>query len=368
MKPGQRKKPGRKNSEDDDDLGDFNFSEEDEDDINDKLLLERHRKSMQRKESDSEEEVLKLDEEESEDDDLQDDLVDEEDDLPDLRAWGQRKKAYYNADYVDQDFGGVGAQEEEVVEMEEAEASAIQTRLAEQFKDVDFSLDLFTTSKKSSVEEKKIKEQITRDLSKLSKRQKLELLEKESPEFLGLMDLYKSSLEKLNTFLDPMHQLISNGSIPSCPASDCIKTYLELILNYCMNLGYYLLLKARHVSVQAHPVVGRLVQYRKLLSELEDNLPNELVTQIETILQAALENQEIKVPKQKLLSLLSAFTEENEDVSSENEEMETKPAEVESMESEEGEEEEEETEGQGKRAITYQIAKNKGLHRTVRRN
>lgn len=31
----------------------------------------------------------------------------EDDDLPDPRAWGSKKKSYYNTDYVDQDYGGM---------------------------------------------------------------------------------------------------------------------------------------------------------------------------------------------------------------------------------------------------------------------
>lgn len=28
------------------------------------------------------------------------------DDLPDHRAWGQKRRNFYNTDYVDQDYGG----------------------------------------------------------------------------------------------------------------------------------------------------------------------------------------------------------------------------------------------------------------------
>lgn len=51
--------------------------------------------------------------EDSEDDqDLKDELADsdidgmEEDDLPNIKAWGKNKRLYYNTDYVDDDHGG----------------------------------------------------------------------------------------------------------------------------------------------------------------------------------------------------------------------------------------------------------------------
>lgn len=31
---------------------------------------------------------------------------DDPDDLPDVRAWGQKRRSFYNTDYVDQDYGG----------------------------------------------------------------------------------------------------------------------------------------------------------------------------------------------------------------------------------------------------------------------
>jgi hypothetical protein len=33
---------------------------------------------------------------------------DDIDDLPDTRAWGQKRRNFYNTDYVDQDYGGLG--------------------------------------------------------------------------------------------------------------------------------------------------------------------------------------------------------------------------------------------------------------------
>lgn len=35
-----------------------------------------------------------------------------------------------------------------------------------------------------------------------------------------------------------------------------------------MNMGFYLLLRARRLPVAAHPVVKRLLQYRQLLQQL----------------------------------------------------------------------------------------------------
>merc|ERR1711973_484040 len=51
-----------------------------------------------------------------------------------------------------------------------------------------------------------------------------------------------------------------------------------------INIGFYLLLKARQTSVKDHPVIGKLVQYRKLIKELEP-LDKKLDPEIQMLLQ-----------------------------------------------------------------------------------
>lgn len=40
--------------------------------------------------------------------------------------------------------------------------------------------------------------------------------------------------------------------------------------SYCTQIGYYFVLKSKRISVQNHPVIKRLVQFRSLLHQLED--------------------------------------------------------------------------------------------------
>lgn len=75
-----------------------------------KSLIAKVRKNHQRKDE-SDEEVLGFSESE-EDDAVEDGInqfrdtdseANEEDDLPDSRAWGKKKRSYYNTDFVDKD-------------------------------------------------------------------------------------------------------------------------------------------------------------------------------------------------------------------------------------------------------------------------
>lgn len=88
------------------------------------------------------------------------------------------------------------------------------------------------------------------DVSKLSKRQKLEILRKESPEFFGLLEDFKSTIiVHISTanvycylfigkmgiakqFLLPIINLAKDGTIPESTALDFVKIQYQYILKY----------------------------------------------------------------------------------------------------------------------------------------
>lgn len=251
--------------------------------------------------SDSEEEMYAFSESDDNSDDKKDfDMVDSDvegqeksdDDLPDSKAWGKQKRSYYATDYVDEDYGGFGNDEEAAL-MEEEEARNIQKRLLEQLGEEDFSLDFFT--KKTIGLEEKQTDIIKSDLSQMSKRQKLQLLEKESPEFAGLIDDFKTKLTVAKDDLHPVMKLIKDGKLPTCPAAKFVKTNYELILNYCTNISFYLLLKSQKVNIQNHPIIKRLYQYRQMLNKMEPIFVEVIKPQIDKILHAVKNNLQLIV-------------------------------------------------------------------------
>lgn len=72
----------------------------------------------------------------------------EDDDLPDARAWGKQKKKFYGADYVDPDYGGFQGKDAHAAEVEQEEAQELQNQLMAQL-DVNFleASDLFKVAK-----------------------------------------------------------------------------------------------------------------------------------------------------------------------------------------------------------------------------
>ncbi|KAJ3657945.1 hypothetical protein Zmor_009720 [Zophobas morio] len=358
----------------DDDQDNYDESDSDEDYTeNEKILLNKVR-NKQSRDSDSEGEVFGVGSGSESDD--QSEIADsdvegqeDKDDLPDIRAWGKKKNKFYNTDYVDQDYGGFQGKDAHLAELEEEEARNLQKQLAEQLDDDDFKLDLPT---KVVQEDKTTPEEIIKsDISKLSKRQKLQILQKESPEFFELVEDFQAQMTTVKEYLGPALDKYKKGLVQDCSGMEFVTTYHQLILNYCVNIYMYLLLKASRTNVQNHPVVKRLYQYRQLLSQLATVYQEIVKPQIESILK-----EDNKKPL-NIIQKLTNPTEKNvekgkkrkrvEEQKSKKVKFAEKLIEHQKSGKEEEEaalemaEETEETAENAKRAITYQIAKNKGL-------
>lgn len=149
------------------------------------------------------EDNVQADSMESDIEELQDDF-----DLPNEKAWGKRKKAYYSTDYVDPDYASASQKDLAEAEMEVEEARNIQKRLAEQLDDMDFGLEFVESEKADDQERGESAEQLIKiDLSKLSKREKQAMMQKESPEFLALVNDFKGISHTLRISIFMSHKL-----------------------------------------------------------------------------------------------------------------------------------------------------------------
>ncbi|RZF47490.1 hypothetical protein LSTR_LSTR007417 [Laodelphax striatellus] len=420
---------------------DYEPTDSDDDyDDNEKLLLDRAKKGKSfagesddddDDDSDNEEGVLDVysssDEEEKhakqnkkgiDDSDIEG--MEDDDDLPDVKAWGKRKKNYYHNDYsVDDSVGFSKEAEEEQALMEEKEARTLQMRLASQMEDVDLLGAISKSDKSKSKEDASSEESdeeafniedemIKQDLSKLTKREKLALLQKQSPEFLGLVGDFKERLKFVIDILMPVSKLINCGHISrDTPASRFVSMKNAVSLNYCINLIFYLLLKRKGIDIKGHPVTERILAFRKTLEQLDHLENEEILDQLKQIVEVHQSVDDLNsctckfgskepVKQKKMLKLLSktanietsnkrTLPQDNEvnnkkKVRFEGDEEESpfaKNLKAKKKKKEEYQEEEEEEEGgeelgeepsfgegdleDGKRAITYEMAKNKGL-------
>lgn len=356
-----------------------------------KKLLNKVRKGKQKNE-DSEDEVMAFDDADDDDDfgDHQENSDFEEDDrtngIPDERAWGKKRKDFYSTDFVDQDYSSYNVNEEYLAEQEESEARAIQQRLAKQLEESDFSLDVYGSSTKSDVEAAEIEQtkiHLKTDLSDLSHREKVQMFRKDSPEFDGLVQDFESRLQESQTILEPILEYFSDRNQTTLPIIDFVTTKNNLILTYCSNVAFYLVLKAKRVPIKNHPLVKRLVQMRQLLLQLEEKYERLVKPQLKKLLEDIASGQELiftsdttnrtkKQPKQtkklqflKNMEAAAADDDEMDDSSDDNKDdsliNNTKTKQSDSEEDEPEEEQEEFGEDDERRQITYQMSKNKGL-------
>ncbi|XP_034724985.1 something about silencing protein 10 [Etheostoma cragini] len=358
-----------------------------------KLLASGVQMESDQEELDDEEEVMALDDSESEEEeeeeeeegtDMESDLEGKkEEDLPNEMAWGTKKKMFYDSDYVT--TKGKSQDELETEEQEEEEeARNIQKRLAANLSEEDYDLNFFQEFAVEGKDENKTvekKEKIVKDLKQMSQKEKMKLLKKESPELLDLIQDFKAKLNELKEELQPLVQMVKDGKIPPGKGADYLKTKQQLYLNYCTNISFYLVLKAKRIPVHNHPVIERLLTYRNLINEL-GSVDARLSPQFRKLL-AGEENDKASKPAGGKKTRVSSKKEKDsgetmleveEDSDSDLDEeaalrfyrdveerskLKRKGNDTEAEELVENDDVEEDPDA--KRGITYQMAKNKGL-------
>ncbi|XP_004383387.1 something about silencing protein 10 [Trichechus manatus latirostris] len=294
-------------------------------------------------------------------------------------SWGQRKKLYYDTDYAPKSRGRQSQQEvEEEEREEEEEAQLIQRRLTQALQEDDFGVTWVEAFAKPVTQVDEAETRVVKDLTKVSVKEKLKMLRKESPELLELIEDLKVRLTEVKDELEPLLQLVEQGIIPPGKGSQYLKTKYNLYLNYCSNISFYLILKARRVPAHGHPVIERLVTYRNLINKLsvvDQRLSSEirhLLTLKDDTGKKEL-NLKVKSTKAKPKSVsetsaaASDVTDLSDDSNFDKEAALKYYKEIEDRQKLKRKKEESSTEEQAledqnaKRAITYQIAKNRGL-------
>lgn len=248
-----------------------------------------------------------------------------------------------------------------MAKFEEQEALAVQKRLLQSVDEADLGLDLLIGPPKEAATTKEAppkfeslskEENIGLDISLMSDKEKLAIIKQDSPELeLLIADFQKYSkevVEQLNQTIDKLTQL----QAPSSGGLEFLKLRRTLLLNYCTNISFYLSLKTSNQKeiIKNHPVIKQLVIYKKFIAESDGLMQgSKLMSEVEYILSHDDVRfvQPTKPAKKKAKPVKAKVAEKLPTV-----------ADVVADEEEQMDEEEEE---EGKRAITYQMEKNKGL-------
>ncbi|XP_051768817.1 something about silencing protein 10 [Ctenopharyngodon idella] len=326
-------------------------------------------------EEEEEEEEEEVQEEDNEEEtDMESDLEGQkDDDLPNDMAWGDKKKIFYDSDYVTKKGKSLEEIEAEDKE-EEEEAKNIQRRLAANLSEEDYDLNLLEEFAAKAEEEKEgeKEERIVKDLKTMSQKEKLKLLKKESPELLELIQDFKVKLTELRDEVQPLVEMVKDGRIRRGKGAKYLITKQQLYLNYCTNISFYLVLKAKRIPAHNHPVIERLLTYRNLINEL-GAVDARLAPQMRQLLSG---EKLDKTARRSAGSKHTKVLEETELVEAEESDLDEeanlrfynamaerqklKRKKIE-MQKEDELVEKEGMEQNAKRGITYQMSKNKGL-------
>lgn len=191
-------------------------------------------------------------------------------------------------------------------------------------------------------------------------------------------------MTEVKDILAPFLKLVENGTCSDCDAVALVRTKYHILLNYCVNVSFFLMLKAKGLPVKMHPVTKRLIQYHKLLDQLQSQQGN-LFKQVEEIVNAVKDGKPLyyisdnsriqiqkDIPKQSFKKITHKKEtiieqDEQEQLLSDNME-ETDLDEKESYDDKVIDDEKDNITNidptkaeEEKRAITYQMAKNRGL-------
>eukprot|EP00741_Cyanophora_paradoxa_P024449 tig00022075_g23606.t1 len=235
-----------------------------------------------------EEQVLDLDLKDSDESDEGEDEGEGEEEEP--TGWGRGRRNYYDADNKEDKES-----DEDAAKEEEEEARRIQKRMMEQLNVEDYGDEtLLGSAQQGTAKSTSGKgragpheaEAIKKDLSDLSVDEKLAIIKQEAPELLQLLQEFKEKILSLQTHLQPLLTRVRAGEIPTSKGLSYLEVKFHLLLNYCTNIAFYLLLKANGESVKMHPVISHLVQVRTVLEKLKP-LDAKLKYQIDKLLRTA---------------------------------------------------------------------------------
>ncbi|CAL1681468.1 unnamed protein product [Lasius platythorax] len=336
-------------------------------------LLEKVRKQRTTENFDSDDEVYGLqdeNEEEEQEDSMESDIeeLQEDYDMPNDRAWGNKARTFYSSDFKYTDYAVAPQKDLVNAEMEEEEGKKLHLRSMEQYLDLD---GVNINEIVQTINDRKIDQKDSKQVS-----------DKES--FMFMVNSFKDCMTEAKDVLAPFLKLVENGTCPDCNAVALVRTKYHVLLNYCINISFCLMLKAKGLPVKMHPVTKRLIQYHKLLDQLQSEQGN-LLEQVAEIVNTVKEGKPLycisdgsqiqthkDIPKQT--SLIKKLARQKETVIEQDKQEQLLSDSMEETDEEksyDGEvigDEKDNTinvgptnEEEEKRAITYQMAKNRGL-------
>ncbi|CAL9758665.1 unnamed protein product [Musa acuminata subsp. burmannicoides] len=112
-------------------------------------------------------------------------------------------------------------------------------------------------------------------------------LTRDSPQLVALLKEMKDGLDVVRSKLDVLTQkVVRENQFPTSEGMSYLDAKYLLLLSYCQSIVYYLLRKAKGLSVQDHPVVKSLVEIRLFLEKIRP-IDKKLEYQTQKLIRAA---------------------------------------------------------------------------------
>ncbi|KAK7351214.1 hypothetical protein VNO77_10501 [Canavalia gladiata] len=92
--------------------------------------------------------------------------------------------------------------------------------------------------------------------------------QKEVPHLAALLKEMKEGLDAVRLKIQSLTAKVKEGQYPTADGFTYLEAKNLLLLNYCQSLVYYLLRKAKGLSVEDHPVVRSIVEIRLYLEKI----------------------------------------------------------------------------------------------------
>lgn len=108
-------------------------------------------------------------------------------------------------------------------------------------------------------------EEVKKDLDSLTREEKLAAVMSEAPELVSLLGELREGLREITEKVQPVLKAVKDGKYATQDGISYLEAKHLLLLTYCQNIVFYLLLKAEGRPVRDHPVITRMVELRLFL-------------------------------------------------------------------------------------------------------
>ncbi|KAM0943800.1 hypothetical protein DsansV1_C13g0125951 [Dioscorea sansibarensis] len=108
----------------------------------------------------------------------------------------------------------------------------------------------------------------------------------EFPQLLAVLKEMKFGLDTVRAKVQGLTLKVKGGQFPTADGISYLETKHLLLLSYCQSIVYYLLRKAKGLSIEGHPVVRGLVDIRLFLEKIRP-IDKKLEYQIQKLTKAA---------------------------------------------------------------------------------